>query len=601
MVKSIELGRAVLSSPGTNLELWLNTLITISPQQGEDNLLQLKNFQLLDFFSSSAAWVGRGHGMHMVLEITLGEEALAYEHLQPLTDALLRAPVWEQLRLKPSLPIDAAVGPGTVRLDINHAEHVRTQEKQKHHRLFPDVPAVDIQPPHGVPLFSLQSIRLSMDIIESSPRQRSTAKRSNTSPGESRNPHAEVEDSDMILHEMIAVDGVLHDTSRGAGRKRKRPVTDTAVMTPSINPNKDTPSKRSRKELSTPSLHDGSVSQNHTSSNRADIENIVDGALRLSICGSLNKSPNNLKMKAGTFRLGLADIAPALWRNGYLTALSHRAHLIPTIARSFSQIAGVRATSISLKNKMFSLASTSRLGIKSNLTLEELSTGNSVAQLSSSVASRLWVHSQEALSNKSTSSLQACVAPYVETAQSKSDEMLAEEERPLKYQHEFMRNIPTVDFIDDSPTIVSDDGPVLHRTLSVSSTHIEENLLKRRNEGYSNHGTDPEFFGDDLLLLNDTKPDHPIASGGYMCGGEPVALYSSSDGLTSILRVLSKELDIIQESQNSLGIVQDEELPSHTRGVPMSAEAGKSQEEESLFEECGEHNIETIEDLLLPF
>src|SRR5205085_353617 len=87
---------------------------------------------------------------------------------------------------------------------------------------------------------------------------------------------------------------------------------------------------------------------------RTDLYNIVDVSLRLSICGTLNKAANVSKVKASTFRFGLADVAPSIWRNGYLAvkylfgvfdslliarqALSQRANLLPTIARSLHQM-----------------------------------------------------------------------------------------------------------------------------------------------------------------------------------------------------------------------------------------------------------------------
>jgi hypothetical protein len=51
---------------------------------------------------------------------------------------------------------------------------------------------------------------------------------------------------------------------------------------------------------------------------------MVDGAMRLSICGTLNRKLVGWKAKASTFRLGLADVAPAIWRTGYLVVRRSR-------------------------------------------------------------------------------------------------------------------------------------------------------------------------------------------------------------------------------------------------------------------------------------
>jgi hypothetical protein len=93
MSRSVELGRAVLCSPAANLELWLTTLITVSPEQNENNFQQCKPAQLLHFLSSGHVWVGRGHGMHIQLKLTIREEEVALRQIQHLTDAIIRAPV----------------------------------------------------------------------------------------------------------------------------------------------------------------------------------------------------------------------------------------------------------------------------------------------------------------------------------------------------------------------------------------------------------------------------------------------------------------------------------------------------------------------------
>lgn len=93
MPKSVELGRAVLSASTANVELWLRTLITISPQQDSTNLEQRDATSILDLLSSGEVWVGRGKGLHMDLDLTLRGQPLADEQLQQLSEAMLEAPV----------------------------------------------------------------------------------------------------------------------------------------------------------------------------------------------------------------------------------------------------------------------------------------------------------------------------------------------------------------------------------------------------------------------------------------------------------------------------------------------------------------------------
>ena len=98
MSRTVELGRAVLFSPNTSQELWLTTLITILPKQNETYLQQLRSASLLEKLSSGYIWVGRGHGMHLELTLTLGQEPLDRRQLQSLAENLLGAPVSETVR-----------------------------------------------------------------------------------------------------------------------------------------------------------------------------------------------------------------------------------------------------------------------------------------------------------------------------------------------------------------------------------------------------------------------------------------------------------------------------------------------------------------------
>jgi hypothetical protein len=228
--------------------------------------------------------------------------------------------------LKPIQRANIAIDPGTIHLDIHHAPHAGIQEEKRRHRLFSGVPAADVRPPEGITGVSLQSVRLCMDVLESSPRRRLTTKRSNLSPGERKPPVLDEEDSNTLLHEM-APDDLLHGgyISRNptspkatASRKRKRSTIEISVSTQSRPLGDADTSKRQRKRPSTDSSVQRHLRTDSTSSSRTDVASMVDGALRLSICGTLNKTAVGWKVKASTFRLGLADVAPAIWKSGYL-------------------------------------------------------------------------------------------------------------------------------------------------------------------------------------------------------------------------------------------------------------------------------------------
>jgi hypothetical protein len=92
MSRTIEVGRAVLSSSTQRLELWLTTLITISPSQQIDNQ-QLSSPALLRLLSSGNLWMGRGSGMLMQIELTLRGEPLPQERFSGLIENIMSAPV----------------------------------------------------------------------------------------------------------------------------------------------------------------------------------------------------------------------------------------------------------------------------------------------------------------------------------------------------------------------------------------------------------------------------------------------------------------------------------------------------------------------------
>jgi hypothetical protein len=387
-----------------------------------------------------------------------------------------------------------------------------------------------------------------------------------------------------------------------ASRKRKRPATDDPFRNqPEPNYSAAT-SKRNRRRPATDSFVQRSPPLDAGSSDCIEIENIVDGALRLSICGGLGKSANGLKLKANTFRLGLAGVSPVLWRNGYLPvgretptrllyvvlnlfqALSQRAHLLPTIARSFSQMTCVRALSTTLKNKI------TALGVVSNRDL-------GVAYPSSPIASRLWIHLQKGLSNKSSSPLQACVASNAHPAHADSDDMLAEVEEQSRHPHPYSdRAIPhkVAEHVDSQD--VFDDGHtrLLGRPALLEDVYGMQQTAQDMNPGFQ--VTAIRELEHDLRLQ--IKPQDPMSTVDHLGDEQSDTIFSSAPYITSSTHALSP---IIQETQFDLGTSWRPEISSDSDGMPMLAESRVSREENSPFEDRGERDIDSTEELLLGF
>lgn len=151
-------------------------------------------------------------------------------------------------------------------------------------------------------------------------------KRTTSSPGERKVATLEEEDSDALLYEIELEDlspaGHINRTSTAprasAHRKRKRPATEGVVSTQSVSLEQAETSKRRRNRPTNDSSVRRKSRTNPKLPEQIEIASMVDGALRLSISGTLSKAPIGLKAKASTFRLGLADVAPAIWKTGYI-------------------------------------------------------------------------------------------------------------------------------------------------------------------------------------------------------------------------------------------------------------------------------------------
>lgn len=119
----------------------------------------------------------------------------------------------------------------------------------------------------------------------------------------------------------VAVGEVCSHTLPSGKRKRKlqRPEVNVRIDSLPPHPTDATISSlKSSVETLKPEFREQIPSP---SSELEAVKQLIDGAMRLSISGGNNAS-TGLKVKANTFAVGLADVAPALWRPGYLTVSS---------------------------------------------------------------------------------------------------------------------------------------------------------------------------------------------------------------------------------------------------------------------------------------
>ncbi|KAJ4987220.1 hypothetical protein SVAN01_07231 [Stagonosporopsis vannaccii] len=405
---SIELGRAVLSTPAANLELWLRTLITISPQQQCTDLEQHNAASLLGILSSGKVWVGRGNGLYIDLDITFKHQPVADEQLRRLSEDILVAPVWKQLGLQ---PLSHVQSPGKLRIAVTYAHEGEAPTEKQRHRTLPSTPATDVRPPEGVPSMSLDSILLSVDIFKL-PERKKTATGKRLKMSTSNGGLSQPRPSGMIDSLELELSGATLFTSP-ASLKRAR-------------------------TLALPTIDSGPYSP-QVSLDIGDLETLIDGSLQVSILGRINnKMLPGVKLKASTFEVGLADIAPILWKPGFLSSLSQRASLVPIISRSIGQAATTRISSpSSLEKKLSAVATPSPfLQIPDQESSHECASVVDTDHLAPNFASRLWLYLQRNIPCKSWTVLRS----FVSSASSSSldlpiDEILEESGREGQIRH----------------------------------------------------------------------------------------------------------------------------------------------------------------------
>jgi hypothetical protein len=93
MTKTIEVGRAVLTSSAHHQELWLRTLIIISSSQPSIDLEELAPYTILSLLSSGNVWIDCGYGMRIEIRLTWRGETFPQRELQELMNNILQAPV----------------------------------------------------------------------------------------------------------------------------------------------------------------------------------------------------------------------------------------------------------------------------------------------------------------------------------------------------------------------------------------------------------------------------------------------------------------------------------------------------------------------------
>ncbi|KAH7094570.1 hypothetical protein FB567DRAFT_6487 [Paraphoma chrysanthemicola] len=438
--RTLEMGRAVLASSSQELELWLTTLITISPVQHSLDIQQLSPASLLDLLSSGTVWSGRGPGMRVKVTVSLRGEPLPNHQMRDLIFHILEAPVWKQLRLTLEPLNDMELQPDTARFSINHTEHEEIIEERRYHRISSRVPAADTRPPKGVPSIDLGAVHFIMDVLQ--PKQRPSTKRSRPAVSNlgTKRPRSGADGRCGDTFDNMSGDPILQPNVIRQSRKLNLQTPTASSTSPEYSqtpPNTSSPpNPRCSNRLSLQQCKGAAAmaqSQEHldvAAAEFAELQIMVDGAMRLSVDG-LSKSRSGIKVKASTFHTGLVDVVPSMWRPGYLIAMSQRAHLLPTISRSFSHVAIVKGIAVSLRDKIERLntaAADQGHAIKRS---QDFRDKDMKSTPMSDVTDRLWVHLQKSCVARPLQPLQAFVATSTPSAAlSDSEDILEHMDSP---------------------------------------------------------------------------------------------------------------------------------------------------------------------------
>jgi hypothetical protein len=219
---------------------------------------------------------------------------------------------------------------GTVRINVKHSREATDQSTKKRHRIFTDVPHADVKPPEEVPVILLHSVRFRMDIVTVKSRsniEKNVSTETQTAVHEIRRPiakedlltnHDSNDEIDVLLMEEsdemppTPVPGITDDALNGERkdqtRKRSLPYVDDAVQAQNWDIQSN---KRSRREC-------------ESIASLPAVEDLIDSAMRLSICRGPVRLASGVKTITSTFTHTLSDVAPALWSPGYLPVVQIR-------------------------------------------------------------------------------------------------------------------------------------------------------------------------------------------------------------------------------------------------------------------------------------
>ncbi|KAF2745686.1 hypothetical protein M011DRAFT_131926 [Sporormia fimetaria CBS 119925] len=576
MARTVELGRAVLGCVDAPVQLWVSTLITVSPLTEWINLQDRKYDEVLDYLVSGVPWVCRGRDLHAVLEVTEHGEPLEPVQRKRLEAGVLNAPVWKQLNLRVSLPsVDEQALPDehpNIRLNIDHCRAGNGESTSQQHRIGANVPAADLRSPEGVPVVGLDSVRLSM-CVRSQARKRGN-KRPKEVPTEPANSETLVEgdgftsqifkktppststpdaETTLLSGDECNADEVLDASPALADR-----VPPSSTAGPVFA--KELVRKRKRSVASAISTHCLPAGQMAIDT----MAKLVDCAFRLSVCKGTPKLAQGVKLVTSAFSATLSEVCPALWGVHYLQAFSQRVRLLPTISHSLWRPQR-KARSILLRKKLEQLVT--HEGLSSSCV------GHSADGIDpvDAVHAQLWRHSQIILCDRPAKAYRSFCSVDAPNDSSHSG---TTPKSPPKEQQNLQ---PTAEFDDE----ILEPGPATLEDFVMENEHLDTTL----NSVCGDQGLDifDDDIDDDLLLaasaaeydesateaLEEDMLDHETRGPpDNSCTSHPIESHSENWGLQTRPTHMNPVTNIILDAHEENLFEEEDMLDRGAHGAP---------------------------------
>jgi hypothetical protein len=237
----------------------------------------------------------------------------------------------------PAGKVGEVILPGRrIQIGIHHARKDDNLQAKQSHRLGFNVPCEDITPPEGVPILALQSVSVSMNLINVKPRLKSKQQKRSTQRLQLNPTKAAENGREDPLKDVsseIETESVLSEDIEQL-KTLQQPATAFSKNAPQAS----SQSQCGDMQENPPILHRSNAALEtlvpntsvhckkrkraaSTTVDTVEVEKLVDAAMRVSICKSTPKLAQGTKLVTKAFIATLSEVCPAVWSPEYLPVL----------------------------------------------------------------------------------------------------------------------------------------------------------------------------------------------------------------------------------------------------------------------------------------